>query len=1065
VFRKHTLKRSFKTLIVLVILALTVTAALAQEITPANRGDYTQRPLPTQVTDAKLNTPIQLEAAGPLLLNPELRGLSGRQQVVVRLRGQVAATESGGDFSAPRQQARADQNVFIAAARSADATMKVLATTQLVMNAVVLEIDASALPTLAQNPDVVSINPVRTYEMDLSETVPYIGATAVHDLGFDGTGVRVAVLDSGIDYYHADLGGSGDPDDYANDDPMIIEPGTFPTDKVVGGYDFVGSEWDGTATSPPEMPDPDPLDDGPGAFHGTHVADIIGGQLGVAPGADLYAVKVCSSITSSCSGIALLQAMEFAVDPNGDGNTSDKVDIINMSLGSPMGDPFVDDLSFAVEGASALGVLVVTSSGNSSDVAYITGTPGAAPSALSVAQTNVPSAVQPLMEVTEPADIAGLYAAIHQDWSAPLTEVVEGPLQYGDGAGGDLLGCSLGADPNSTDPANAPFPPGSLTGKIVLVDRGTCSFSIKINNIQYGGGLAGIIGLVAPGEPFSGAYGGGGPFTIPGFMISQTDSTTLKSGLDEGVHIVFDPANGIDLVGHMVGTSSRGPSVRYNQIKPDIGAPGASVSAEVGTGTGRTPFGGTSGAAPMVTGSAALLMDAYPDRSWSEIKSVLMNTGETNIMNEPEFFGGELAPITRIGGGEVRVDRALLTPVAAWDWKDRTGSLSFGFHEVSNQTDLVKQVTIRNYSSRAIMLHAEPTYRFDNDTAGEVRVRVTPSWFTVPAHGRVTIRVRVFIRPWPTRPLHDWFVNSGSNGANPDALTLNEYDGYINFTGVGAVNSDVAIHMPWQVLPRGAGDIQTAGTPGVNAWARNMGMSESFIDTFSLIGVSGNLPSPAPGSNIQEVDLKYVGVQTYPVAAGECGPDESFVMAFAVNTWERQTHANTTSFQFWLDIDEDGSDDFVVLNRDTTFSNVTSGSNLTWVLDLVTGDATAFFFTEHYTNSANTTLYFCGDQIGLDADAFLAESMDVDLVAQDFYYGLGGDMILDMNVVPLGERYLTVFENDDIGFTVLPPRSPRLHFTIVDFGDQLNETETGVLWLYGPGARNGNEAKTWILQP
>jgi subtilisin family serine protease len=1042
---------------------------LAQEnsgVSPANRDNYAQRPLPAQFSAAKLDAPVQLEAvdAESLLLNPALRGLTGRVRVVVRLKGGEINADTGGDYSAPRQTTRAQQSSFIAAARSLDATAKVLASMQVVMNAVVLEIDTSALPTLARNPDVESINPVRNYELDLSETVPYIGGTAVHDMGYDGSGVRVAVLDSGVDYYHADLGGSGDPADFAADDPTIIEPGTFPTDKIVGGFDFVGSEWDGTATSPPEMPDPDPLDDGPGGFHGTHVADIIGGQLGVAPGADLYAVKVCSSITSSCSGIALLQAMEFAVDPDGDGDTSDRVDIINMSLGSPMGNPFVDDLSFAVENASALGVLTVASSGNSSDIAYITGTPGAAPSALSVAQTNVPSAVQPLMEVTEPADIAGLYPAIHQDWSAPLTDLIEGPLQYGDGAGGNLLGCSLGADPNSTDPANAPFPPGSLTGKIVLVDRGTCAFSIKIHNIQYGGALAGIIGLVAPGEPFSGAYGGGGPFTIPGFMISQADSTTLKSGLGEGVHVVFDPAEGIDLVGHMVGTSSRGPSIYYNQIKPDIGAPGASVSAEVGTGTGRTPFGGTSGAAPMVTGSAALLMDAYPDRSWAEIKAVLMNTGETNIMNEPAFFGGDLAPITRIGGGEVRVDRALQTPIAAWERSDLTGSLSFGFTEVPYQANLVKRVTIRNYSNQPITLRSEVTNRFAEDADSAVRLAV-PSWFTVPAQGSVTIRVNLLIRPGPVRSIHDWFLNSGSNGSDPDVLTLNEYDGYVNFFGVGAANSGVAIHMPWQVLPRGAGDVQAAGVMSGNAWVRNLGKFETFIDTFSLIGVSDNMPSPAPGANVQEVDLKYVGVQTYPVPAGVCGNAESFVMAFAVNTWERQTHANTTSFQFWLDIDEDGLDDYVVLNRDLTFSNVTNGSNVTWALNLTTGEAVAFFFTEHYTNSANTTLLFCGDQIGLDADALLAESIDVDLVAQDFYYGLGGDEILDMNVVPLGERYLTVFDNGDVGFTVLPPRSPILHLSIVDFGDQLNETETGVLWLYGPGARNRNEARAWILQP
>ena len=142
---------------------------------------------------------------------------------------------------------------------------------------------------------------------------------------------------------------------------------------------------------------------------------------------------------------------------------------------------------------------------------------------------------------------------------------------------------------------------------------------------------------------------------------------------------------------------------------------------------------------------------AYPDRSWAEIRAILMNTAETDIMLAPELFGGTLAPISRIGGGEVRVDRALASPLAAWDRNDLAGTLSFGFHEVTGQTDLIKRVTIRNYSNRPISLRSEIEYRFDNDTNGEVRV-TAPSWFTVPANGSTTVPVRLFIRPLLNRP-------------------------------------------------------------------------------------------------------------------------------------------------------------------------------------------------------------------------------------------------------------------------------------------------------------------------
>ena len=319
---------------------------------------------------------------------------------------------------------------------------------------------------------MASIRLVRDFEVDLSETVPYIGATEVHDLGFDGTGVTVAVLDSGIDYMHAEFGGSGDRGRLRRQRP-VHHRGRAPSPRRRSSA--ATTSWAATGTAPAgpaESPDPDPLDDGPGGGHGTHVADIIGGLSGVAPGVSLYAVKVCSSVSTACSGIALIEGMDFALDPNGDGSVADHVDVINMSLGSDYGTARDDDLSQAVEHATAVGTLTVASAGNGADKPYVVGTPSVAPTALSVAQTAVPSAIQVLMEVTAPAGIADLYAAVFQPWSAPLTTMLEGYVQYGDGAGGHLNGCSTDPTGNSTDPADAPFAPGSLTGKIVLVDRG-----------------------------------------------------------------------------------------------------------------------------------------------------------------------------------------------------------------------------------------------------------------------------------------------------------------------------------------------------------------------------------------------------------------------------------------------------------------------------------------------------------------------------------------------------------------------------------------------------------------
>ena len=1047
---KNTLKRNLKLLVIVSLMALTATVAFAQE--SPQRSEFS-RQLPAQVSGLKLDAPVSAdaEALAARRLETSLRGATGRQRVIVRLSEPAAAEVSADAQGIAAQAAVTQQAAVISAARGLDANARVLGTLKMVLNAVMLDIDAAALPALAANPQVVSVNLIHDYELDLSETVPYIGATELHDLGVDGTGVVVAVIDSGVDYYHIAFGGSGDPADFANDDPTIIEPGTFPTDKIIGGYDFVGSNWPNTD----EEPDPDPLDDGAGGGHGTHVADIIGGELGVAPGVKMYALKVCSSVSTSCSGLAMMQAIEFAVDPNGDGNTSDHVDVLNMSIGSQYGDPRYDDTSAAVNNASAIGVLSVVSSGNGGDKPYVHGTPSAATTALAVAQTEVPSSTLDVLEVVEPEEIAGIYQAVFQPWSVPLsvTGPIEAPLQYGDTDGDNLNGC-------------APFS-GDLTGMIVLVDRGACNFTLKISHISQAGGEAGIIGLIAPGDPFTGADGGDRPIDIPGFMISQAHSTMLKNAVAAGdVVVSLDPANSIALVGHVVGSSSRGPATGTNEAGPDIGAPGASVSALAGTGTGTEVFGGTSGAAPMVTGSAALLMQAYPDRSWAEIRAALVGTAETDIMVAPAAFGGELAPISRIGGGEVRVNRAYASPVAAWDRNTLESTLSFGFHEVTGQLDMIKRVTIRNYSNAAITLRSEVEYRFDNDTSGEVRV-TAPTLVTVPANGSVVVPVRMFIRPRLARPLHEWWLNSGSAGASGNALTELEYDGYIHFNGVGN-SAGTSIHVPWHVLPRGAGLPQTGFVSSTNTgWVRNNGMAAMYVDTYSLLGTSPEQPKPPQnvGANAAPADLRYFGVQTYPVPAGYCGAEDSFVMAFAINTWDRQSHVNVIEYDVYLDTNSDGAPDYVVFNFDASLStSLSDGRNVTWVVDLATGASDAWFFTGHNTNSGNTVLTFCADQIGMDASDLLATSMNVDVYAFDWYYRAGAiDAIEGMNVVPLGERYLTLFQGGDVGYTTLPARSTRTAFGIIDFGDQLNETETGVLWLYGPGAPN--EVRTWELQP
>ena len=375
------MSRRILTLLVSVVTLLAVAAPSTAQENLDRLGD---RALPESVADLMLDQPLET-SVGTDALDPSLYAATGPQRVIVHLSMPSLAEANTNNPNQHLREIARQQDEFIKRAERDGAT--VLAQVSKVLNAVFLEVEASMLADIAGDSAVTRVAPVSDYELDLTETVPYIGGTAVQADGVDGSGVTVAVLDSGIDYTHANLGGGGTLADYAaaygagpGDPLQTTRDGLFPTAKVVEGYDFVGEDWPNSA----EAPDPDPIDfEG----HGTHVADIIAGQNGVAPGASLIAVKVCSAISSSCSGIALIQGMDFAVDPNGDGKTKDAVDVINMSLGSNYGQPFDDDLSLAVENATALGVLTVASAGNSADKPYITGTPSATPSALSVAQT------------------------------------------------------------------------------------------------------------------------------------------------------------------------------------------------------------------------------------------------------------------------------------------------------------------------------------------------------------------------------------------------------------------------------------------------------------------------------------------------------------------------------------------------------------------------------------------------------------------------------------------------------------------------------------------------------
>src|SRR6185369_392497 len=319
------------------------------------------------------------------------------------------------------------------------------------MNGVVAELDDDDIERIAAMPNVKRVVPMVPLSLDLTASVPLVGAPNVwtQSGGRRGDGIRIGIIDTGVDYLHVDLGGAG-----------VYSRTNFTTadvpwnTKVVGGTDLAGDDYDAGSSSASKRtphPDPDPMDC---AGHGTHVAGIAAGRgvksdgsaftgpygptlnaadfrvgPGVAPGAQLYAIRVFG-----CTGTTLLlpQALEWALDPNRDGNLSDHLDVVNMSIGSSFG-PNGDPTSMAAaDNAAKAGMIVVASAGNSGDTHMITGSPAAATRVISVASSVDSTDVFDGFDVTAPASVAGTKFGTASKtfvWSN-MTTPVSGPVVY-----------------------------------------------------------------------------------------------------------------------------------------------------------------------------------------------------------------------------------------------------------------------------------------------------------------------------------------------------------------------------------------------------------------------------------------------------------------------------------------------------------------------------------------------------------------------------------------------------------------------------------------------------------
>jgi len=805
-------------------------------------------------------------------------------------------------------------------------------------NGIAVFAEPSRVEAIRALPGVKSVRPLVLHAPANSTSVPHLGVPPAvwQALGNAGDDVKVGIIDSGLDYQHAMFGGTGREADYRANDRTKINDGFFPTARVVGGWDFAGDDYVGGGAA---APDPDPMDCG---GHGTHVAGSVGGSgvrsdgsaytgpwdasvpfasmrigPGVAPRAKLYALRVFG-----CSGSTGLttQAIDWAMDPNDDGDFSDRLDVLNLSLGSEFGSKD-DSTAIAAENASRAGIVVVCSAGNSGDTYFVTGSPAAADSAVSVAASVDAGVTASFLAVLGPSSLAGrMTAGTASFGNAPAAAGTIGPL--------------VAAVPARV--CEAVTNGAALAGKIALVDRGDCSFDGKVKRAQDAGAIGvviasnedAVIGMAVADPAVASAI------TIPSVLVSLSDGNRLKASLAEGVTVAL--FSGSDTLGSF---SSRGPRLEATPSgpKPDVAAPGVSITSAatgivagvggpvVNAGNLAASMSGTSMAAPHLTGVMALLRKQRPSWSPAELKAAVMNTAGFDVSLLPPAGSPPQYGPARVGAGRVDPARALATEVIVFD-DERPSVVSLSaFLQGAAPATVTRRLRILNKGSAPATL--TPGWTTPSAIPG-VRVDVPGAPITVPPGGSATFEVAVVLAdpsavtnaPDPTLALRQPSFVSLSNRA-----WMTEASGFVTLSGAPAGT----LRVPLQVVVRGQSAMRAAsraiGAPAEGG-SFTIPLTGSGLKTGPLPPVDAlstvsafELHAESPRSNPEGsaravADLAFVGAAS-SIPAGRF--DSAATVWFGIATWAEWVSPAEVRFEIEVDRNGDGIVDATVETMST----------------------------------------------------------------------------------------------------------------------------------------------------
>ncbi|MBJ7983291.1 S8 family serine peptidase [Bacillus cereus] len=532
--------------------------------------------------------------------------------------------------------------------------------------------------------------PVETKETinpKMADSIPQIGVDKLHAENIMGKGIKVGVLDTGVDYNHPDLKGA-----------------------YKGGYDFVDNDED-----PMETTYEDWIKAGkptaPGYVyytnHGTHVAGTIAAQKknnadyavkGVAPEVDLYAYRVLGPWGGGNSA-GILAGIDKAI--------ADGMDVINMSLGAQTNDPLYAT-SVAVNNAMLSGVVTVVAAGNAGPNEKTLGSPGTAALGISVGASDASMSI---------STFSGSAASEKFENMQLLGKDFPDKLEDLQGQSIPIVFAGLGKQ--------ADFTGKDLNGKIALIQRGEITFDEKIKNAKKAGAKAVIVYNNVDGQ--ISAYLGEGVDFIPSFRLSKADGERLKA-LGE-VSFKFETLGNTKTEGdHLADFSSRGPVNGNYDIKPDVVAPGVSVFSTapeyindpqdgINYGNAYVRLSGTSMASPHVAGTAALILQEHPEYTPFDVKASLMNTSDD--------LNGKYS-VYEVGAGRIDAYQAVYTDTSikvldktqnvengnVVEIDEQTGSIMFGKHfkQGDKPIEVSKKVAVQNNSKEEKSFKLEVEY-------------------------------------------------------------------------------------------------------------------------------------------------------------------------------------------------------------------------------------------------------------------------------------------------------------------------------------------------------------------